>query len=920
MKEIYFKYWGKASRDGNDYHLLVFHCLDVAAVGYQLLSQSPSILSHLSKLMGMDEDDFLRWMVFFLVLHDLGKFADGFQNLRSDILNLLQIRNSQRGYAKRHDTLGYILWEKELKKEFESLGIIKPCRGRRKNADQTAIDFWMRAVTGHHGQPPENINNFIMREAFEEPQDVNAATEFVEVMVELLLGKNRSFPDVDSDKVQQASWWISGFAVLCDWLGSSRSSDEYMQQPVPLSEYWEQAKVWADNVLHKNEIFPAKPASNLELMKLFGSHVKGEIELTPLQNEAASLQLIAGPQLFILEDVTGAGKTEAAMILLYRLMVSGLASGFYFGLPTMATANAMYRRMADVYRALYSDEVNPSLVLAHSASSLNERYRKSFNAYCNIETAIYGDGSESASAHCSQWLTDNRKKALLSEAGVGTIDQALLAVLPSKHQSLRLFGLLGKVLIVDEVHACDAYMHTLLGGLLKAHASAGGSAILLSATLSQNQRQQLIDEFTSGLKVPGKVIEKNALNDYPLITQAGNQQLNELRVATRDSVKREVKVQMLDSEQKLIKEIADALEQGQCVCWIRNTVGDARQALQTFKDAYGQYKTHLFHARYAMGDRINIENDVLELFGPDSHSGTRQGRLLIATQVVEQSLDLDFDLLASDLAPVDLIIQRAGRLRRHLRDVYGNRIKGVDQRGLATLIIYSPPWQDAPDADWLTSTLPGTAAVYKYQDAQLWLGLKLLRKKKAFNMPEDARALIEGVYGDDAEIPDGLSHASLEQYAVRLAESGQGQMNLLKIELGYQQEQNIWWDEASTPTRLGEESTTVYLARWQHGKLMPWIEQGETVRRWANSGLSVRKKLVSESVRPEGVSESDMNMALEQLPGQGKFGVLLVLMPGTDGVWRGCVVNQEGEEIVWVYLPELGLMAVDEMVQLCAPL
>lgn len=908
-----YRYWGKASKDDNRYHLLVYHSLDVAAVGYQLLHQSPVIAKNLSSLLGMEVKPFIRWMVFFLALHDLGKFADSFQNLRPDLLFKLKQRKSKRAYCERHDNLGYLFWKEVLKSELAEQGLFNVGSGRRQTNEEVAIDFWMLAVTGHHGQPPENKENFILRSAFEEAVDIDAAINYVKEAGQLFLCDDNKFPLLDQKRIKQASWWLSGFTVLCDWLGSSRHVEAYAHEPMPLSDYWDEAKYWADGIIRRNEIIPAIPAQDMQLSQLFGAHITDAIELTPLQSEVSKLQINNGPQLFILEDVTGAGKTEAAMILLRKLMAANQSNGFYFGLPTMATANAMYQRMADVYRNLYSAETSPSLVLAHSASKLNEKYRQSFSDYSTNEARDNGDDTETASSHCSQWLTDNRKKALLAEAGVGTIDQALLAILPSRYQSLRLLGLLGKVLIVDEVHACDAYMNTLLCGLLKAHSSTGGSAILLSATLPQNQRQQLVNEFTAGLSAPEKVLKKTAMDDYPLITHVHSQGINEMKVATRSNVKRKVKVQIVNTELQVFEVIVSALEQGQCICWIRNTVKDARHALHQFQKIFSQFSVDLFHARFTMGDRLRIENNVLRMFGPNSDAGSRRGRLLIATQVVEQSLDLDFDLMVTDLAPIDLIIQRAGRLCRHQRDGQGNRIQQSDQRGTAKLIIHSPVWQDDPAVDWLKLSMPGTAAVYEYQDGQLWQGLKLLRDAGEFNMPEDARILIEGVYSDESadELPEGLSEAALQQEACQLAENGQGRMNLLKLELGYKkEEQNIWWDEAKTPTRLGDETSTVYLARWQDKQLSPWIANGSN--QWANSALSMRKDLVDSEVVPSDIPEAVIAEIKQQLPAQGKYGVLMILKPIEDFFWTGEAKNEKGESMNFYYQDQQGLLQANE--------
>jgi len=917
-KPLYYRYWGKARKpdeSGAQCHLLPYHCLDVAAVGQVLLQRHIRLRHQLAALAGMKEPDFVRWMVFFLALHDLGKFADAFQNLRPELLLTLQHRESPRGYAERHDTLGYLLWRHQLRPLFSKLGILHDEKGsRRRTPTVEAVDFWMRAVTGHHGLPPK-ANDALSRDYFQEPQDTEAAAAFVTELADLLLDSDRTLPALTGEKLAFASWWLAGFTVLCDWLGSGLDASAYQATSAPLPDYWRETLAWAEKAVEKAGLLPASPAESLAFEDFFAKEDTAiPISPTPLQIKAAEQPLGARPQLFILEDVTGAGKTEAGVLLAHRLMAAGLARGIYFGLPTMATANAMFDRMGKIYRRLFSPDTDPSLVLAHSARALSPSFRQSLLPEADVEGDHYGDGATTASAHCNAWLADNRKKALLAEVGVGTIDQALLAVLPSRHQSLRLLGLLDKVLLVDEVHACDAYMHTLLCELLQAHAAAGGSAILLSATLPQSQREALANAFADGLGQHRPALARTEAKDYPLLTHYHGEALEEYCVATRGSVQRRVEVEFLHTEDDVQVVIADAVRSGKCACWIRNTVADARRAWTELQAKLPDGSVDLFHARYAMADRLDIEEQALRRFGPKSTPDDRCGRALIATQVVEQSLDLDFDVLITDLAPIDLIIQRAGRLQRHSRNAQGERIDGRDGRGVPRLYILCPPWNDNPGSGWLRDTLPGTAAVYRHQDGLVWQGLRLLRKSGGFRMPEDARALIEGVYGETAidEIPDDLREVMFTAEGGRLADTSQANLNVLKLELGYQKEEsNIWWDEAVTPTRLGEESLTVYLARWEGDALHPWAREND--HQWARSAVTVRKALIAQEGSYEQIPDEVLAAARETLPAKGKWGVLLPLLQQENDLWQGNARNGRGAMVEVYYEKGRGLMMEKEI-------
>lgn len=228
--------------------------------------------------------------------------------------------------------------------------------------------------------------------------------------------------------------------------------------------------------------------------------------LTPLQELAESVSLSAkGPKLLIIEDMTGAGKTEAAVTLAHRLIANGNAHGVYVALPTMATANAMFERLAKSYRKLFRPDASPSIVLVHGKRSLVEGFATLPRELAFDEGAEESDAEEdpsqiSASAFCADWIARSNKQAFLAQVGAGTIDQALLSVLPARHQALRLWGLADKVLIIDEAHAYDAYIGREIETLLRFHAELGGSAIILSATLPRAKKSRVDKRFPAGAR------------------------------------------------------------------------------------------------------------------------------------------------------------------------------------------------------------------------------------------------------------------------------------------------------------------------------------------------------------------------------------------------------------------------------------
>lgn len=895
----YFKYWGKASDDGR-YHFLVYHCLDVAAVGKVFLQHNKVIRGRLAQMLEVDEDTLVILVIFFLGLHDIGKFARHFQALQPSMHQYLQGEEVELPYV-RHDVLGELLWRKYLRPYCAEQGLLSVTGGKRPSCDTTA-DYWLHTTLGHHGKPVSDKDKSV-REVpgvYFRGTDRKAAEAFFMDWHTLSgLGPGIKLPSPEN--VSKTSWWLAGLAVLCDWLGSNQDEFPFVATEMSLQDYWDMALQQAKRAIDRSGVVPAQSAPLQRPDKLFG---KGFREPTPLQAYCQSLPLHSGAGLYLLEDVTGAGKTEAALILAHRMMAEGGQRGIYFALPTMATANAMFDRMGQVYRRLYAEESSPSLVLAHGARRLHKGFRDAIEHYPEVRKKDYGDSTEPAEFRCAGWLADSPKKSLLAEVGVGTVDQAVLGVLPSRHQSLRLIGLLGKVLIIDEVHAYDEYLMRLLRALIAFHSASGGTTILLSATLPYKQRQEFLNAYYNGLGYPPRSLEKTGESDYPLLTCATSQQQNEMVLTSRKEVCRTVSIARLDAMEQAEALIHDAVSSGQCICWIRNTVHDAREAVRGLKANHPEWEIDLFHARFALGDRLAIEDRVVKRFGKKGGGVGRKGQVLVATPVVEQSLDIDFDQMITDLAPIDLIIQRAGRLQRHNRDISGETIDGPDQRGAPTLHLFAPQPVDDPGEEWFADFLPKAAYVYS-NHAQLWLGLRLLVQQGQFTMPGDARRLIEGVYGD-VELPPGLEQSYIESKGEQSSEGNLADYNALKVTVHYgETEGGRWWSEERAPTRLGD-STTVYLARLEGEEILPLRQGGDFP--WHLSSLSALTSKIASAQKPVEISDKYWNAALEQFPAQGRWGVFLLL----DGELQGEAVNGRGEEVKVRYSKLEGLLVGDE--------
>ncbi len=899
----YFAYWGKA-RPGQEgfarYHLLAFHSLDVAACGEALLKLPGFSLAPLAKELGWPLPMVERICVAFLALHDLGKFARAFQNLAPNLSSDLVSPDLRKSYAERHDTLGWLLWSRRLADKFP---------GARCAGCEEFWEDWMRASAGHHGKPPKESGGLLTLrvEDFFLPEDMEAAESFACDVAAMLLPDSIPVTGRSERKiVRKHSWRLAGLAVLADWLGSNSEHFRYQDRPQALQEYWSKiASPLAECAVREAGL----EAQAVSKWSGAGGLFEDIHELTPLQRYAATVEIPEEPQLFLLEDVTGAGKTEAALILTHRLMAEGHAGGLYFALPTMATANQMYSRVGKVYRRLYQAQASPSLVLSHGARQLVDGFRQSvLQPAEQARDQSYRHDEPSASAQCSAWLADNRKKALLADVGVGTVDQALLGVLPVRHQSLRLLGLSSKVLVVDEVHAYDAYMVTLLERLIEAHAQQGGSTILLSATVPASMRLKLITAFQKGRGGTTEAVAEDLR--YPLATQVmGNVGVRTQACGTRAQLMRRVQAVCLHSEEETVDLIVREAAAERSFCWIRNTVEDSRRAYDALRLRLSGERLRLFHSRFAMGDRLEIEDEVIRCFGANSTAGTRRSQVLIATQVVEQSLDLDFDGMVSDLAPIDLVIQRAGRLRRHLRNADGELAQdGVEKRGTPVLHVLCPELpelENEPREDWYARSFPKATFVYP-DTGQLWLTQRALVTAGCIVSPGEAdqlggvRSLVEAVYGEQASaVPEAFHRSMRKQEGKDLANVSFARFNSLRLDKGYCDDgSSLWYDEGKIPTRLGDESRTIYLAREEDGVSRPLLDAEQFA--WEQSAVRIDARkldgLATEWVTRFGSAIDSLRRRYRLLEGEA---FVLPLEREGEGWWGLCEKGSVVQRVVY---------------------
>lgn len=721
MTAAYDQYWGKANREvagssGVPYHLAALHMLDVAAVADRQIEQSPILRAGLARMLAVPVERAAATTAAFVALHDIGKIDLRFQAKAPDAAAALGIsvaRAVGTGFDHGAAGFGHLLED------------LAPVVERDLGAGAWPL---LQAVTGHHGELPKRSVARV-KAAFRHPAhwreqgetDRRGRAAWLADVVALFGARGAALP-IGVDPGAPLVMQLAGLCSVADWIGSSTDFFPYVTSRPALAEYYEShALPRADAALAKLGLRAARP-SGKKFAELFHGFAPRDVQRLTVQ-----LALPAGPSLVVIEAQMGSGKTEAALELAERLLARGDASGIFFALPTMATSNAMLDRLERDAPRMFDGPVN--LVLSHGRRRTNETF-----------AAIVARGGPAASTYdgeativCSRWLVQGKKRALLGQLGVGTVDQAMLAALRARHHFVRIHALAESVVIIDEVHAYDAYMGVILDRLVEWLGALGAPVILLSATLPAGTRQRFSDAYARGAGIETKHQTCPGAR-YPLVTCVSGHGTTEHALEAVPADHRiDLEVIASDTPEKVVlPRLIEAACAGAMVAWVRNTVTDAQQAWREAR-ALGA-EPLLFHARMRACDRAMIERRVLAEFGKDAERG---GALLIATQVVEQSLDLDFDLLASDLAPIDLLLQRAGRLHRHAAI---RRPRGCET---PRLLAVTPPAGAAAALDF-----GGSGSIY--DPATLGLTLGLLDGRAELAIPGQIRELIEAIYDEES--------------------------------------------------------------------------------------------------------------------------------------------------------------------------
>ena len=654
---------------------------------------------------------------FFVSLHDIGKVSLGFQG--KYFMKLLQEKAPSCAiyFATCSKNGGYAT-------NHASIGAKALLRLWGLTREHPLV----QAVAAHHGFMPERLE-FTQDGLWQQEREklVKAlAADF---------GAPQESPMLKDAVIKL----LVGLTCVSDWI----ASDESFFPPNEASLSSEEGRARARETVSECGFATPLFQHGLSFCDIFG--------FVPYPAQHTFIEAISKPGIYVLEAPMGMGKTESALYAAYKLIEAGFHSGLYFALPTRLTSDRIYER---VTQFLQTVSLNSKAVkLAHGQAWLKE-----FNKG--------GEGSDQASSvRPPPWFNPS-KRGLLFPFAVGTIDQALLSVLNVKHSFVRSFGLAGKVVVLDEVHSYDAYTGTLLDELVSRLRELGCTVIILSATLTSARRAALLGQFAP---------ESEA---YPLLSGICSGSNETVLQELEPPSSRSVQLRWIDAsaESPIMAAIAKAREGCNVLC-IANTVPTAQEWYHAIKAEQREgdcFPVGLLHSRFTGEDRERIENEWMARLGK-SPNGRPRGSILVATQIVEQSVDIDADWMLSEIAPMDMLLQRLGRLWRHERK---NRPISSPELAVVCSKMPADDLSDLPSDKKELETFFGRG-VWIYAPYVLLRSFETLCNRETICVPDEIRDLLETVYSD--VIPDSeLHHALFDEMQKRkdelrqLAQMAQG--------------------------------------------------------------------------------------------------------------------------------------------------
>lgn len=772
--------WGKsAGKAGGTVNLLLSHMLDTAAVAEIVWDRYlPQVTRWRLDAVAGGAGKGRRLFAWLCGIHDLGKATPAFQRL--DAAGEAAVRGAGLSWDKyvvnaaawRHDKAGGRI----LRMMLEKAGWAPE-----------QFDWLWPLVAGHHGLFP-TVGQLTPKR--EDLQGKGSSWKLAQsALVEVFsreLGYEGGSPLVAVEPMvvpsRAVQLQLSGFVVMADWIASDelyfKGVSDLAKVTMPQARR-RAADAWSKLGLRGGWGALAVPGPEA-FRDRFGHGPRPSQELV-----LDVVRRMGGPGLVIVEAPMGEGKTKAALAAAELLAARCGADGVFLGMPTQATADPMFTQVR-AWLHKVEEGLEDQVALLHGKRMFNKEWRALLEGtgefgqdadtrFSSVGVDEYGmrddcfDGCEGRERRApAEWFL-GRRRGLLSPFAVGTIDQLLYAATRTKHVMLRMAGLVGKVVILDEVHAADVYMSQFLLEGLWWLGQAGVPVVLLSATLPPEQRRRLVGTYMAGTQSAeaSPALEVPEPRGYPSVTAAwaGQGGLPELLVESTESWRKDLKVRVEtldespdDADQAdavVVDYLRERLVDGGCVLIIRNTVDRAQCTFEALQKEFGA-DVRLLHGRLHAGHRADRTQEVLDLLGPPSADGhSRPERLIVvATQLAEQSFDVDADLLITDLAPMDLLLQRIGRLHRH------DGVRRPTPLSRPTVAITGIHLDDGvPKIPYAEEKIYGSYLLLRTA-AEVEQAAKA--GDGAWSIPGQVPDLVARVYGADLGVPAGWAEAERE--------------------------------------------------------------------------------------------------------------------------------------------------------------
>lgn len=840
--------WAKHDKESGEFHRLEHHCADVAACFEALLDDR--VLRDRFRTAAERADDLcdvtLARLTVLVFLHDFGKLNAGFQ---------FKLESDRTGLPPRAGHISEAFWCLERREYVTALGLDEMAQAWGCGP----FEQLLRASLAHHGRPAV-------------PRDGNPPALWRETngydplaTARMLGEKCRSwFPTAFMDGPElpdapQLAHLFAGTVGVADQIGSSGQS--FPPEPIRDPTYIERARELAQKAVSERGF--GRDGRSLRLATIDVGTLFGHDSPRPLQT--ATLNASLDRRLLILESETGSGKTEAAILRFAALWSARRVDGLYFAVPTRAAAKQLHRRVHEALLRLFGDQLWNETVLAIPGYQIvvgaaEGRRKGGFD--------VHWRDAPDEETHRARWAAEAARKFLCATSAVGTVDQALLAGLQVKWAHYRGAGLARSLLVVDEVHASDAYMTEVLRGVVRDHLALGGHAFLMSATLGSVARVDLTSASRRA-RPPGR--SEAERYPYPALTLAGSGKPPVVDAIEDWGVEKTVSVSaapILADPGRIAVEALSRARDGAKVLVVRNTVRSAVKVYDAIRTQGGGSLLlqvggleAVHHSRFAAEDRERLDEAVEGSLGKSRPSG---GHVVVGTQTLEQSLDIDADYLISDLCPMDVLLQRIGRLHRHSE----NRDR-PDSCSTAQCLVLTP-------AEGLESGLDGGLVRYGLGAAKgigVYRNLLVLEATRRqigsgadWRIPAMNRQLVERA--THPEVEDGLAkklgdrwiESEQEEVGRRAQEKQVARLNALDRSQSFDGDLDFPEADEKVRTRLGEDACRIRLPESVVGPFGTGVRTFSLPAHFFGGGASLPTR---EAVEQVSVAEADGVLVLK---------------------------------------------------------